>query len=290
MSNWCSLAQTASDAANSAKSRYELAQKAELGLLLLAAFAQCLPVSETVLTQKNINWTTVIATSLALFIALLVKAIRLEKIWQESRTVSESAKKMMWFYTMKVSPFDQSDNVADPEFLLSLDRIRSSVKECEGYLVANASNNDPITTWMQNSRSAIWTARKDDYLNERILPQIEWYQSKSMSNSRGDSFTFIISVSLEATALLVAIAILNGSITNTAILGLMTTAAAVALGWGKMQRHKQLSQSYGVTAHLLKNKKQLWRHISSEPDFLAEVEKTEELISRENTNWSVVVN
>lgn len=76
----------------SAKSRYERAQKVELGLLLMAALAQCIPVSEQLFSQKNMNWTTVVATSLALFLALLVKAIRLEKIWQESRTVSESAK------------------------------------------------------------------------------------------------------------------------------------------------------------------------------------------------------
>jgi hypothetical protein len=145
----------------------------------------------------------------------------------EPSPTPESAKKMMWFYTMKVSPFDQADNIADPEFLISLDRIRSSVKECEGYLAANASTNDPITPWMQTSRAAVWTTRKAEYLNERIITQIDWYQTKSISNSKGDSLTFIFSVSLEAAALLVAIAILNGSITNTAILGLIVPSHLV---------------------------------------------------------------
>lgn len=288
MSDFCSLAHSASDAADSAKRRYERCQKIELGLLLLAALAQCLPET-SYFSQKHLNWVTVASTSIALFTALLTKAIRLEQIWQEARTVSESAKKMMWFYMMKLQPFDQADNVADPEFLLSLERIRSGVKECESYLASNASKNDHITPWMAAIRAKVWGDRKTDYANERIAKEIEWYESKSSENSKGDSWTFGISVAFEVLALLVAIAILNGSVTNTSILGLMTTAAAVALGWGKTHRHKQLSQSYGVTGYLLKNKKQLWKHITTEADFFREVEKTEELISRENTNWSVVV-
>jgi hypothetical protein len=287
METWCSLASTASMAADSAKNKFEKCQKLEIFFLILAALAQCFSEYENY--QVYLNWITVISTILALFVALHVRAIRIEKVWQESRTISESAKKMMWFYVMKISPFDQPDNLADAEFLLSLDRIRADVKDSDAYLVKNNSTNDHITNWMSSVRSQDWNKRKDIYFKERICKQIEWYSSKSQQNSRGETLTFAASISFEILTVLFAIAILNKAITNTSYIGLLTTVAAVALGWGKMQHHKQLAQSYGVIDHLLKNKKQLWKHITTEQEFLIEVDKTEELISRENTNWSVVV-
>lgn len=288
MNNSCDLAATASSAANSAKKKYELSKKIELGLLLLAALAQCIP--SEYLSNKILNWATVISTALALFIALLAKATSLEKIWQEARTVSESAKKMMWFYIMKVSPFDQEDRIADGEFLLSLDRLRANAKDCKDYLASHASKNDRITQWMSDIRIKPWSERKEEYFNSRILKQVEWYETKAGLNSKGESKTFYFSVFFEISALITAIAMLNGSIGNAAWLGFITTAAAVTLGWGKMQRHKQLSDSYSVIAQQLKTQKQLWKHINTEQEFCSEVIKTEELISRENTNWSVVVN
>jgi hypothetical protein len=289
MTSWTGFAVCASKASDKAKCRFILGKRFEIILLILAAAAQVIPSGLLpFITPKVTLWISVVSAGLAIFLALLVRAIRIEEIWQEARTLSESAKKLMWFYIISVPPFAANDPVADSEFLLALQKLREQSTVSKDYLATHDINQDLITDWMREQRGLLWAKKKELYLKERVLPQVDWYTTRASLNSTGESSLFIATLAMEFAALLCAALLLGGQLGNSAWVGVFTTLAAGAHAWGKMNRYKQLADAYSMIAQQLRGQKALWIHISTEDGLKVEVEKTEELISRENTNWAVV--
>ena len=287
--NWTGFAVCTSNASDKAKKWFLRGRKAEIVFLVLAAGAQVVPTDwKPLISAKLTLWISLGSVGAAIFIALLVRAIYIEEIWQESRTLSESAKKLMWLYIQNVPPFAGAAANADSEFLLDLEKLREQSTVSKDYLAANEVNQDLITDWMRSERARPWNERKDLYLKDRVLPQVEWYATRASQNSNAESNLFIATIGLELGALLFAALLLGEKLQNSAWVGLLTTLAAGAHAWGKMNRHKQLADSYSVIAQQLRGQKALWIHISTEDGLKTEVEKTEEMISRENTNWAVV--
>lgn len=289
MENWTGFAVCASQASDTAKRRFLLGRRAEIAFLIFAAAAQIIPTDQwPLITAKVTLWISVVSAGAAIFVALLVKAVRIEEIWQETRTLSESAKKLMWLYIINVAPFSGNDPITDSEFLLALEKLREQSKVSKDYLAAHGNNQDLITPWMRTQRALTWEQRRQLYLDQRVLPQVDWYTTRASQNSRGESNLFVGTLVMEGCALAVAAVLLAGHMDNGAWIGVFTTLAAGVHAWGKLNRHQQLADAYSVIAQQLRGQKALWVHISTEDGLKAEVEKTEELISRENTNWAVV--
>lgn len=283
------LAISAGTAADKAKKRFAYSKKSELALLVLAAFIQVFPPTLWGFQlQKALLIATIVMTSGALLISLVIRALHFEEIWQESRTLSESAKKLSWLFAMKIAPYADIDAVACGELSIGLERLREQSHVSKDYLAANNAGKDMISQWMQDMRQLPWPQRSQTYLDKRLMAQVTWYESKARNNSKDKTRLFFVATLSEAVALIFGCLILAGVLSNLAWIGFLTTLSAGAMAYGETHRHRQLAISYDLVGQQLRAQKALWEYIVTEAAFQEEVQNTEDLISRENTNWSVI--
>jgi hypothetical protein len=131
---------------------------------------------------------------------------------------------------------------------------------------------------------------EEDYLKDRLDDQIGWYDRKSTQNQSWFKRLQVISIIAAA-----SIPFLSGYITETSIalkiatglLGLLVAAITAVLGLYKFQENWL---EYRTTCESLKHEKYLFLtdtdpyHV--EQPFQLLVQRVENLISKENTNWS----
>lgn len=130
---------------------------------------------------------------------------------------------------------------------------------------------------------------QEEYLQERIDDQINWYDRKSMQNQKWFKRLQVISIIAATT-----IPFISGYITETTtelklavgVLGLIVAAITAILGLYKFQENWL---EYRTVCESLKHEKYLFLTKSepydSEDSFKFLVERVEGLISKENTKW-----
>jgi hypothetical protein len=128
----------------------------------------------------------------------------------------------------------------------------------------------------------------EQYIQDRLEPQIKWYDKKSLFNKR--LFYAMQSIVIVAAAL---IPLLNAYTDSCEIMrfiiGALGSITAILTGLVSLFHFKELWSEYRTTSETLKHEKYLFLTskgpYSEDDPFSTLVERVEALISRENTKW-----
>lgn len=135
--------------------------------------------------------------------------------------------------------------------------------------------------------------KPDEYMEERLQDQIDWYDKKSMENQR--TFKRLRKAEIIAAALIPFVSGLAAGIGNllipgfivTGLLGVAVTIFASILALGK---HQETWIEYCTTCESLKKEKFMFQTgvepYDGEDAFTLLVKRVETLVSKENTNWA----
>ncbi|NTU42545.1 MAG: DUF4231 domain-containing protein [Nitrospirales bacterium] len=133
----------------------------------------------------------------------------------------------------------------------------------------------------------------EEYINERLQKQIDWYDSKAIESQK--RFERLRMTEIIAAA---AIPFLSGatasissfSTVGAIIMGLLGMAVTVIAGWLGVGQYQQRWIEYRTTCEGLKKEKFLYLAktdpYSSDDSFSTLVQRVEMLLSKENFTWS----
>ena len=131
------------------------------------------------------------------------------------------------------------------------------------------------------------TMSEDDYLKSRVDDQIGWYDRKSQVCKRG--FVVCQIITLAASATIPVVAVFSGSLSSRAIVAILGSLTAVAIGVLSIYQFRENWIEYRTTAESLKHEKYLFLTktgpYTSEDLFSVFVDRIESLVSQENTAW-----
>ena len=130
----------------------------------------------------------------------------------------------------------------------------------------------------------------DDYIAQRLDPQIDWYDSKSLRSQRWYKRLRIIEIVVAA-----SIPFMVGYVTDerpsvTFIVGLAGVAVAVISGLLAINQYQEIWIEYRTTCESIRHHK--YRFLAETDPYEGEdafhklVDNVESLISKENTSWS----
>lgn len=129
---------------------------------------------------------------------------------------------------------------------------------------------------------------QDDYISQRLNPQIDWYSSRSTENQK--KFKYLRTIEIVFAAIVPFVAGMGDQIPhNNWIVGVFGIIVAIAAGLIMLQKHHELWIQYRTTCEQLKHEKYLFL-TSCEPydaddAFKLLVARVEALISKENSMW-----
>ena len=279
-----SMYKVANKLAEQYQRNYTLQTQVELIMLIAAATLGVIPqVSGTTST----DWFG-IAAAVAFGISFILQGVRLifhaNRIWFNGRTLAESAKTMVWRYSVGGDPF-RVDTTTEARSLL-ITRYKEIVDDINEKTITKQIDlqAEPTTAAMETLRSAPLEERRRVYAEQRINDQLRWYTQRAQWNGRlSRSWSFFLLL-LEGVAVVVAILRAVGVI-QLDLLGLGSAIAAAATSWLQLKQHETLAQSYKVAANELKSILGRVATQRSEASWAQFVEQSEEAISRENTLW-----
>lgn len=130
---------------------------------------------------------------------------------------------------------------------------------------------------------------EDEYLEERLNDQINWYEAKSKSNQNWHKG--LRTIEIIAAAIIPFLAGFGqGTLVNQLTIGALGLIIAICAGLSVLNKHQENWLNYRTTAETLKHEKFLFLTKTSPYDeglpFQNLVERVEGLISKENSQWS----
>ena len=244
-----------------------------------------------VLSAINITDKWVYVFQLLVLIAALgcsvyLWGVRPDRYWYAGRAVAESVKTVTWRYISKAEPFHTEETFAQNEFKNSLKLIFEQNRDVCSKLTDH-SNEEQFTAAMNQMRCSSLEERKNNYFENRIKNQRDWYAKKAIYNKRMGNYFFLGLVFSNAMAVFLAILKITSCI-NPAYLPVDVTIALAAgvLSWIQAKRFTELSASYALTAHEIGFINEKSATIQSEEDFSKFVGDAENAFSREHTQWA----
>jgi hypothetical protein len=127
----------------------------------------------------------------------------------------------------------------------------------------------------------------EEYLEQRVDDQINWYDSKSGSNQRWHKN--LRAVEIICAALIPFIANSSWECSNF-VVGTLGVIIAICAGMSALNKYQENWLNYRATAETLKHEKFLYLTKSTpynnENSFNSFVKRIEGLISKENSQWS----
>ena len=244
-----------------------------------------------VLSAINITDKWVYVFQLLVLIAALgcsvyLWGVRPDRYWYAGRAVAESVKTVTWRYISKAEPFHTEDTFAQNEFKNSLKLIFEQNRDVCSKLTDH-SNEEQFTAAMNQMRCSSLEERKNNYFENRIKNQRDWYAKKAIYNKRMGNYFFLGLVFSNAMAVFLAILKITSCI-NPAYLPVDVTIALAAgvLSWIQAKRFTELSASYALTTHEIGFINEKSATIQSEEDFSKFVGDAENAFSREHTQWA----
>lgn len=139
--------------------------------------------------------------------------------------------------------------------------------------------------------------QEQEYIEKRLEDQISWYDKKSIANQSLFKRLRILEIVFATLIPLLSIAFEVFNFLNDyhalifGVIGLIISVLASIISFGKYQ---ELWQSYRTTCESLKKEKFLFyakaRPYAKNNRYVLLVERVESLISKENTNWSEMIN
>ncbi|MCW5211958.1 DUF4231 domain-containing protein [Desulfobulbus sp. TB] len=212
-----------------------------------------------------------------------------EKIWYESRALTESVKTITWRFIMEAEPFnsDHTDEQLESHFTGELNRIWE-LNEMDDKEIDDTLKETPqVTEWMKNVRNSSFKEKKCRYCNSRIQSQLNWYQQKAELNKNRSRFFSAFSIAIYLFAIAVACWQLiapSSHIPKWFSEPLLVMAAGL-LGWTQAKRYSELASSYSLTAREISRLQKRMADVTEEQfgDFVNDAETA---FSREHTQWA----
>jgi hypothetical protein len=281
-STFPALYQAADKASLEAQSKYYIALRSYLFLLVVAAFV-------------NFYWPNDqygALASAALFLVTLgiliwLKIQKPEDIQYNGRAVAESVKTRAWRWAMKAEPYENNvpDEQIQKEFLSDLRAILAQNRSLSSFLEWNPNLGEAISAEMKAVRKLSLPERLAVYKQERIDDQSIWYSKKAQFNKRKAKQWFVASIVLHSAAVLMLLYRIKEPAISLPI-GVMATAASAVLTWLQAKKHNELKSSYSLAAHEIVLIKGESASISSDKQLSDFVVNSEAAFSREHTQWT----
>lgn len=132
---------------------------------------------------------------------------------------------------------------------------------------------------------------EEKYLSERVEDQINWYDKKSAVNKKGHFISKLIEVL--GSSLITLIAGFSDKIDSSEwIIGIMAFSVAISSAVSSLYKFQENWIKYRSVAEQLKHEKYMYltgsSEYSEEDKYKLFVENIELLISKENTDWSLM--
>ena len=130
---------------------------------------------------------------------------------------------------------------------------------------------------------------EDEYLNDRLNDQIDWYDKKSQTNQKW--FKRLRLLEIVAAVIIPFLAGIGSNIPHySIIIGGLGMIIAVSAGLSALYKYHENWIEYRTTSETLKHEKYLFQTkcspYNNDNAFCQLVERVESLISKENTQWS----
>jgi len=130
---------------------------------------------------------------------------------------------------------------------------------------------------------------EEEYLNDRLNDQIDWYDKKSQINQKW--FKGLRFLEIIAAAIIPFLAGIGSTVPYyPVIIGALGVIIAVSAGLSALSKYHENWIEYRTTSETLKHEKYLFQTRCSPYDgdnsFCKLVHRVESLISKENTQWS----
>jgi len=130
---------------------------------------------------------------------------------------------------------------------------------------------------------------EEDYIKNRVEGQIKWYDDKSVFNQK--LFKWLRTIEIICAATIPFIAGMGDTISFAiSITGILGVIIAICVGISSLNKYQENWLTYRTTCETLRHEHYLFQTKSSPYDgddsFNHFVERIENLLSKENTQWS----
>lgn len=254
--------------------------KIHLVVLVTAAVLSAINI-----TDKWVYVLQLLALIAALSCSVYLWGVRPDRYWYAGRAVAESVKTITWRYISKAEPFHTEDKIAQNEFKNSLKLIFKQNGDICSKLVDH-SNEEQFTEAMNQMRCSSLKERINNYCENRIKNQRDWYAKKAAYNKKMGNYFFLGLVISNGIAVIASVLKINNIDSVYLSVDVAIAIAAGILSWIQAKRFTELSASYTLTAHeigFINNKAVT---IQTEEDFSKFVGDAENAFSREHTQWA----
>lgn len=202
--------------------------------------------------------------------------------WWNGRAGAESAKTLMWRYSVGGNPLGLSEQAPEIDLTSRLRDVSERVAEFAALPLAT----DQISTEMRTTRSTDRDLRVNEYLEGRIKDQQGWYERNSKHHSAWALRWSLVSLGLYVFGAILTVFALDQD-WDIDFLGVLGAFAAAAVAWNGVQQHEVLTRAYSnacgeLTEIAAQIADHLWHDEAEWADF---VDQSEEAISREHTSW-----
>jgi hypothetical protein len=256
-----------------------------LSLMLCAAISGSLILSD-ISIKTTIAIVSAVLLTAGIFVTIIIRITKLEKVWYDGRAIAESVKTLSWRYMTGSEPFSlETSPKADEAFLSSLHSLFKERNEFAANLSIEYDRGNQITEKMRTVRELNIDERKMVYLSDRIEDQYKWYQEKAKNNLASGNRVFILTLMAQGLAIIFAFIYVLWPGMPFKLTAVFTTLATSFTAWTQMRRNEELSQSYGLATQELSFIYDQASQVKNDKELSVYVLNSENAISREHTMW-----
>ena len=237
--------------------------------------------------KSTVSLISAVLMSGGLLLTVYIRSQRFEQSWYDGRAIAESIKTRAWRFMTCSDPYTAAHSEAEASklFIETLKEVMQERRAFSALLGDDPSLAPQISLKMLEVRKLSLPERKLVYLSERISDQRKWYSKNSSRNKKAARFWFNIVLLSQASALFSSIAHVHWPNLPVNIASFFAAAAAAALAWLQLKRHRELSNSYGLAAQELAMISEQAQNVVDSDKFSIFVLDAENAISREHTMW-----
>lgn len=274
------LFQSADFAAIQTQKKLLNSYKAYLTLLLLGALSPLLVTG---------RWGHVVGLSL-LLASLALYFYRQQAGWHakwyRARALAESVKTMSWRYMLRAEPFAAVNASANAEeFRSRLGALLQQNKQIGAHLNFPNQQSEQITPAMRERLTWSFEDARDGYLRDRIVNQLDWYNSKAIANQRAATGFLVAVVVAYAGAIALKVVQIAEPTFAWAPVDFFGVLASGLVGWVEIRRYSELASAYSLTAQEVSIIRSKAEELTSSEELAAFVSDAENAFSREHTQW-----
>lgn len=133
----------------------------------------------------------------------------------------------------------------------------------------------------------------DKYLSERLDTQIQWYDNKSVKSQKKYKLMRAMEIVFAACIPLLSSLPNSFDVTTKIVIAVLGTTIVILAGINTLNKYQELWISYRTTAETLKHHKFLFITgtfpYNRDDNFSQLVENVEAIISKENSNWTIMI-